>query len=315
MKDPTTSSGPRLATAAALFVWATALGLGFEAAVPRWLVGIATTLDLDPGIALRILTGLLVAVAGIIVTLGRFGWGLANLAAIGLIFNGIAEATHVLKQADAGGSSWWLVPATGLVGIVLLTWSTLGGVPRSRPPFARPGLVGTGVALALLVGAGVAANLRIALPRSLADDPTDRRARTVEDLSTETWVGLPLAETRLLEHLPQVEPLSADQPTLVAFYRPECAACHTFFDEHLGSPPPARTIAVRVPPAAGVDPVDTGSPGEVSCRSCIHLSLPEGPTWLVETPTVLILEDGVVTCVTGEDYERCLSRLRGPGRG
>ena len=30
---------------------------------------------------------------------------------------------------------------------------------------------------------------------------------------------------------------------------------------------------------------------------------------------LIVVEDGVVTCVSGEDYERCLTRLREPGRG
>ena len=315
MKDSSTPSGPRLATAAALLIWAIAMGLGFEVAVPRWVVGIAATLDIEPGIALRIVTGLLIAVAGVILALGRFGWGVAKLAAIGLIFNGIAETTHIWRREPVNDHGWWLVLATGLIGVGLVTWFARCGAPKSRPPIARPGLVGTGVALALLLGAGVAANLQIPIPQSLADEPTDRRTAAIEDLPTDAWLGLPLTETRLLEHLPQVEPLSADQPTLVAFYRPECGACHAFFEEHLGNAPPARTIAVRVPPADGVEPVDTGTPRDVSCRSCIHLSLPAGPTWLVETPAVIVVEDGVVTCVSGEDYERCLTRLREPGRG
>lgn len=314
MSDASSHLGPRLATAAALVAWAIALALGETAALPQWLIGVAAAAGIDPSTAMRLLVGVLVASAGTIVVLGPRGRVLARLAAVGLVFNAIAQAAHLWRRdADAAGG-WWLVLATGLVGLILLSWPGRGAPSPTRGPRARPGLVGTGVAAALLLGAGIAANLDLVVPIDLVEGRTYSGTRVVEDLTTETWVDLPLEETGLLEHLPQVGPLAERQSTLITFYRPECGSCHAFFDESLGDSPPARTIAIRVPPAEGVDVVETDHPREIACDGCIRLALPEGPVWIVETPVALVVEDGVVTCVATEDFDRCLDRVRPEGK-
>lgn len=302
--------GSRLLVAAILTTWAIVISLGVTAAFPQWLLGVATATGADPSIALRILTGLLVCIAGMIVVLGRQGRGLARLAAIGLLFNAIAQATHLWRRdADAAGG-WWLVLATGLAGALLVACTTRRTPPPSGSRRVRPGLAGIGIAASLVIGAAIAANLELTVPRALIESTTYSGSRVVEDLATESWMNLPIEETELLAHLPQIKPLSDSQSTLIAFYRPECSSCHAFFDDELGEPPPARTIAIRVPAAEGVDVADTDLPEDVSCRSCIRLTLPEGPIWIVETPTVVLVEQGMVTCVATEDFERCLDRLR-----
>jgi hypothetical protein len=128
----------------------------------------------------------------------------------------------------------------------------------------------------------------------------------VHDLTPTDWDGRSLEETGLLEHLPQLRGLVQDQPTLIAFYRPNCGSCHDLFDGYFGERLPARVVAVRVPPAEGVELAENDLPSDVVCADCVRLAFPEGPVWLIQTPAVVEVVDGRVTCVSTEDFHRCV---------
>ncbi len=293
-------------TAIAMIAWAITMSVGVAAATPQWLVGIAATAGIDPEVALRVFTGLLVSIAAAIILLGRRGAPVARFVAAAMIFNAIAQSTHLWRRGTGDTTGWWLVASTAVAGILILACSSRCPKRSASTRSARPGLTVVGIMLALVAGAAVAANLRIAVPPSMLEDGSRSSTREVEDFPIEAWVGLPLAETGLLEHLPQIRPLADVQPTMVVFYRPECGSCHEFFDEKLGDPPPVQTIAVRVPPGDGVTVAETDLPEDILCDDCIRLTLPRGPIWIVEAPSVILIQDGTVTCVSSDDVERCL---------
>ena len=175
----------------------------------------------------------------------------------------------------------------------------------------HPGLALVGVLASLAIGAGIAANITVAMPESFrtARGSMARGADgrfLVNDLQASDWSGKTLEETGILEYIPAIAPLTQGQPTLISFYRSNCGLCHDLFDKHFGDRMTVRTIAIRVPPAEGVELAESDLPEDVVCPDCVRLVLPEGPVWLVTTPVVIEVADGRITCVSEDDFERCI---------
>ena len=277
-------------------------------AIPLWIIGVAGKTGVDPELAGRVTAGACVAIAGILLALGRRGRIPAIMAAGGLTFSGIADASALLSLGD-DASVGFLRPAIQLLIGTIAFIGLLRGKPDERK-LRHPMIAGSGAVASLVIGAAVAANLNVAMPDGFRNQSPGRDSDgrfAVHELSTEQWVGKRIEDTSLHEHLPAVRALVADQPTLISFYRPNCDSCHDLFDGHFGERLAARVIAIRVPPADGVTMGESDLPEDVYCADCVKLVLPEGPVWLVESPVVIEVVDGVVTCVSTDDYDRCIS--------
>lgn len=279
-------------------------------AVPLWIVGVSTTLDLSPEVGARITAGACTAIAGILVFLRDRGRIPAMVVAAAIAFSGIADGSAVLALGDDARGGLLRPILQVLVGLpILLALSRTSPAPRK--PMRHPGLAGVGIVGSIVTGAAVAANITIVMPDSYreagASNARDASGRlVVNDLTASDWTGLTLEETGLLDHLPAIGPLTKGQTTLISFYRPNCGLCHDLFDKHFGDRLPMRTIAIRVPPAEGVELVESDYPEEVVCPDCVRLPLPEGPVWLVTTPVVIEVVDGRIACVSQDDFERCI---------
>ncbi len=268
--------------------------------MPVWLIGALAKIGASPELAVRLVVGACAAIAGSLAALGYRARTPAIIAAGLLVFSGIADGSAVLSL---GSSLWRPLLQVGAGAVFLLP--LLSSAPSDRR-LRHPGMAGVGVVASLVLGAGIAGNLEVGIvdTSSLARDDSGRFR--VHDLTPSDWVDTPLEETGLLEHLPQLRALSQDQPTLVAFYRPNCGACHDLFDAHFGERLPARVVAVRVPPAEGVELAENDLPEDVVCADCVRLAFPEGPVWLIQTPAVVEIVDGRVTCVSNDDFQRCV---------
>lgn len=75
---------------------------------------------------------------------------------------------------------------------------------------------------------------------------------------------------------------------VVVYYRADCEHCHTLLADHFSTTLPAPTIAIAIPDT------DPASALDMPCSECKLSTLPEGPTYVVETPVLIVLEDGVV---------------------
>lgn len=299
---------------AALIAAAIAIGTIGGKVVPLWIIGLAARGGLAPELASRITVGLCVVGAGILLALGtrgRLAGMVALVVSLALLFSGIADLSAVLSLG-ADSSAGFLVPglqmAAGLVGFV----PALRKDPKEQERhLGHPRLAAFGVVGSLLLGAGVAANIQVPMPAEGFRDGGSSRAAdgrfVVNELTVEDWVGKPIEETSLQQYLPAVRALVEEQPTLISFYRPNCSGCHDLFDAHFGERLPVRVIAIRVPPAEGVEMGESDLPEDVFCADCVKLALPEGPVWLVTAPIVVEVIDGVVTCVSTNDYDRCIS--------
>ncbi|MAD77815.1 MAG: hypothetical protein CMJ51_00410 [Planctomycetaceae bacterium] len=298
----------RLALAAAFVASAIAIATVGGDAVPLWIIGVAARTGLEPELAARLTTGACVALAGVLLVLGRRGRIPAILAAGALAFSGIADGSALLSLGD-DASVGFLRPALQLLVGVIAFIGLLRGKPDERK-LRHPMIAGSGVVISVVMGAAVAANLSVAMPDGFRNQSSARGSDgrfAVNELDSRQWIGQRIEDTPLNDHLPAVRALAADQPTLISFYRPNCDSCHDLFDGHFGKRLPARVIAIRVPPAEGVTMAESDLPDDVYCADCVKLTLPEGPVWLVESPVVIEVVDGVVTCVSTDDYDRCIS--------
>lgn len=269
--------------------------------VPVWIVGLVSRTGGAPEFAVRLVAGVAAAGAGILLAFGSKARVPAIVACVVLVFSGVADA-----------SARWSLGASLLPAIVPIVVGGVLAVLLQRAEVAttrvrHPGLAAVLGVLSLVVGAAIAANLDVGVISSPAGAGRDESGRyIVHDLTPTDWEGATLEETGVLRHLPALRGLVQDQPTLIAFYRPNCGACHDLFDSQFGERLPARVVAVRVPPADGVELTESDLPEDVVCADCVRLAFPEGPVWLIQTPALVEVVDGRVTCVSTEDFHRCV---------
>ncbi len=113
-----------------------------------------------------------------------------------------------------------------------------------------------------------------------------------------TWIGKAWADLDI-SHWVEGAPADLQQgQQFIVFYRKDCEHCHEllelFFSGTLSSP----TTVVAVPDKAGFP---TAGLQPMPCTECREAELPAGIDWLLQTPVVVRLTDGVVECAHEED--------------
>ena len=78
---------------------------------------------------------------------------------------------------------------------------------------------------------------------------------------------------------------------IVIYFREDCDHCHTLLSSYFTGKLPVRTMTIAIPDA------DPNNIMENPCDECAKVSLLKGPTYIVGTPVVLSINDGVVECV------------------
>jgi len=78
---------------------------------------------------------------------------------------------------------------------------------------------------------------------------------------------------------------------IVIFYREDCEHCHDLLMTYFTGKLPVRTLAVAIP--------DTDPAGHLDnpCEECVKRSLVKGPNFVIGTPVIVAIQDGVVECV------------------
>ncbi len=92
---------------------------------------------------------------------------------------------------------------------------------------------------------------------------------------------------------------------IVIYFREDCDHCHMLLSTYFTGKLPVRTMTLAIPDA------DPNNILDHPCDECVKLSLVKGPTYIVGSPVVLALNDGVVECVIEnvddmEALEACL---------
>ena len=91
----------------------------------------------------------------------------------------------------------------------------------------------------------------------------------------------------------------------VMFYRKDCEHCHELLEVFFSGDLMLPTTVVAVPERGGWPDVDLGMP----CAACRLAELPPGIDWFLQTPVLVRLENGLVTCAaeTSADDPKCLA--------
>lgn len=114
-----------------------------------------------------------------------------------------------------------------------------------------------------------------------------------------SWVGKPWKD---LDVARWVKGAAPDGPGVryVIFYRKDCEHCHELLATKFSGDLPYPTTVIAVPEKNGF-PTEGLLP--MPCAQCVQAELPPGCDWFFETPVVVRLEDGVVTCAAQVDPE------------
>ena len=123
----------------------------------------------------------------------------------------------------------------------------------------------------------------------------------------EDWNGTPLASHPLAKLLPRPIPewLRSGRG-FVIFYRADCEHCHDLISQWFTQSLPGPTLAIEIP--------DTDPAGAMEFPSTLVTrgSVPKGPDYVMSTPAMLTIVDGVVRCYASDpedvaQIETCLS--------
>ncbi|MEE2972542.1 MAG: hypothetical protein VX672_05405 [Planctomycetota bacterium] len=112
------------------------------------------------------------------------------------------------------------------------------------------------------------------------------------------WVGKPLSAQPIarLVSRPLPDWIDRDRCHLV-LYRADCENCHALLEDHFSGPLETPVIAVEIPDS---DPEQALA---MPCDACLLHELPAGTQYVVTTPVLLTVENGVVlaVCENSED--------------
>ncbi len=291
---------------------ASAILRGGSSWAPHWIVNLLGRSGLTAIQATTLCACALAAAACIVLAWqSAIGWQrlVARTGLIAIAFASVAEGAAVLAQPPVAGQ---LQGASALLWVAVELALSLGlliAIDRTRGPGTDAGpLGGRRLALsAILTVATVAVIARIPVADTIELERLSGQGYEPIELDTAQWVGRSMPDTGLTRHVPLLTALTMEGDVIVVFHNPRCSHCQELFHEHLGPDRTERIVAIEVPPAkAQVEAAGDGVE-ELDCPHCDRVSLPAGPLWLVEIPTVVRLRDGIVTCVATKDFAQCLS--------
>ena len=307
----------RMFTVALLLAVAFTIAFKGEVAVPDWLQGLSVRMDMTVEAMAKLLVGVSLAMASAITILGTRGRLLAALAGIAITFSGVADLAAWFRLEERGTILWPLLQlVTGLTSVVLWQSSAKTEASPQRHPALRFTLIAVGVIISSIISAQI--NIKPVPKPAPRIDQTDiardeeGRLR-VNNFYPDEWQDKTLEETEISRFLPELNDMVGTETTVVMFYSPYCEVCHEIFDTMIAPDPPARVIAIEVPAAGDPSTRDMPEKTDIHCPDCVMLNLPEGPMWLITTPVLMTMQNGVITCVstaTDADPERCLDFAR-----
>ena len=121
------------------------------------------------------------------------------------------------------------------------------------------------------------------------------------------WQGRTLPDTGLSRLLPILTALTLEGRCIIILYNPECSHCRELFEKFFTvARTDVKVIAIEIPPAPRTTALIGDDLGPVPCEGCQRLKLPEGKLYILKPPTVLVVEEGRVTCATDSDWKTCL---------
>jgi hypothetical protein len=106
----------------------------------------------------------------------------------------------------------------------------------------------------------------------------------------ERWVGTPLSDHKLALQISRPLPEGFPEGKWhLVFYREDCDHCHELLELYFAGPLDTPAIAIKIPDSSG-------TPLEMPCTECHLHSLAKGPNYVIASPILLTVVDGVVVC-------------------
>lgn len=294
------------------------------AALPAWMAQLGGRAGLDEVATMRIAIGVMGSCALVALLLGsrpRLGPAMGRVIGGAISFAAIASLSAAIAVPLRDGAAapplapgaWALV-----AGFLVYLGADRAGarasarqaadVAAGRPPRTHsPAWTAMLIIGSLVTSFGVASRMDVV--RSVAGKASSLAPGTYVELDYTTWLGRLMPDTPLARLAPMLTALTLEGRTAVVLYDPRCGTCHTLFNEFLATPrADERVIAVRVPANPDATLLPSDQPGDVDCPHCTFVDLPAGSSYLVARPTLLVVEDGRITCATEKDFSGCLGR-------
>ena len=331
--SPTTASFATVAARLLVPAWIVVLaGLkmadGSTDALPVWLNGIAVRSGWSPLVTLRILLGMELLAAGLMLVVGSWARAIAIASMVAACFSAIASISAAPEQRGviALNAIVFVVSAV-LLATVLRGKKHVAGQSEQAGHAGHAGnaghaalarhadpadAVGPGLsvqwqiiaALAItVISAIVAAQLPIRVMDPSGPSLRLKRPADAVDLNFAKYVEKPLTESGVQKYLPALNAATMEGRHIVVFYNPACGVCHDLFREYFSGPLKTPVIAVLVPAPPEFRHAESDQPEDIDCPNCERMALREGLTYLITPPTLVLVEDGIITCVA----------VRGPG--
>lgn len=121
------------------------------------------------------------------------------------------------------------------------------------------------------------------------------------------WVGTRFDSQEMARLITPAPPASINTGTwFVMFYREDCEHCHELLQTYFSGPLKTPTLTIAIPDT------DPAASMEMPCSECQDRKLFKGPDYVLTTPVLLKVVDGVVTIVVTDSQdrasvERCLA--------
>lgn len=293
-------------------------------ALPAWMAQLGSRAGLDDVGTMRVAIGMIGSLALMALLLGsrpRLGPAIGRMIGGAISFAAIASLSAAIAvplrdgvaapplapgawALAAGFAVYLLADRAGARAAARLAADAAAGrTPRMRSPAWTAMLM-----LASLVAAFATAS-RVDVVRSVAGKASALAPGSYVELDYTTWAGRTIPDTGLARLNPMLTALTLEGRSAVVLYDPRCGTCHTLFNEYFLDPREGeKVIAVRVPPNPDADLLPSDQSDEVNCPHCTFIDLPAGKSYLIGRPTLLVVEDGRVTCATEKDFSGCLGR-------
>ena len=283
-------------------------------ALPIWISTLSLKNDFDPVTTLKFLIAIELCFA---VLLFFFGHRLLRLAQVTLgilAFVALAECSAGVKRGESTS-----IITSSIIALISLTLLILISGSRKeetddgarKPESKTSGIAVFACMILCLVAIAVPLNRSLAA-RTISDGaimsrdmpPTNSGSRIIE-MNPMQWVGRPLIETPIGQFTPDAIGQLGEKGVLI-LYNPRCGTCHDMFDVHFSEGSDLPLVAIDVPPTEEAIILESEYDDEVDCPTCVFMSLPQGPLWLVGVPYVMTVEAGVITCVAMDGPGDCL---------
>jgi hypothetical protein len=272
--------------------------------LPNWLANLSVKTGLGVDRAVRLVTAFAIVGAALGFLSARRAPRVAWITCSALAFTALAELSAIIAAPGnrALPGHVWTGPlisaALGGGGLWVLSR------PHAAVPVAARFTVWrlAGTLAVLMVAFGVAGRMNVT-PRT--DVSLGAGGVEAVSLDASQWVGKSFAAAGVAIHAPLLTPATLSGTKWVVFYRPNCGRCHQILDTYFAGPQGGNVVAVKVPYGPGEEQSPSDMPEEVRCEECERIELPSGKRWIITTPTIAKVEDGVITCVTWTDYDRC----------